>query len=209
MEELPPFVKVFPRVFLQRECLDRRKLLREGDGLKCLAAPMNELSEEPRGKNGPRTPRRASKPLLSGMTMLEILVALSILAVGLLSAATVAVQCGDLQRSTNTYIKAQNTSRDVLERIRNGDMIAQFQTFRAAPTFVQEGQHVEVSFPEELLVRILGVAVPATVRFRDANGDGEVDLNAAATEPASLLPIRITVRDGTLVYRLESVLTEI
>jgi prepilin-type N-terminal cleavage/methylation domain-containing protein len=177
--------------------------------LKCLAAPVNELSEELRGKHGTLASRRASKPLRSGMTMLEILVALSILAVGLLSAATVAVRCGDLQRSTNAYIKAQNTSRDVLERIRNGDMIAQFQTFRAAPTFVQEGQQVEVSFPEELLVRILGMAVPATVRFRDANGDGEVDLNAAATEPASLLPIRITVRDGTLAYRLESVLTEI
>lgn len=177
--------------------------------MKSFAVPVNELSGELRGQRGARERRCACKPLRSGMTMVEILVALSILAVGLLSAATVAVQCGDLQRSTNDYIKAQNTSRDVLERIRNGDLVAQFQAFRAAPTFVQEGQQVEVSFPEELLVEILGGAVPATARFRDANGDGEVDLNAAATEAASLLPIRITVREGTLAFRMESVLTEI
>ena len=170
------------------------------------------LGVDPIGRSNAALPapgpaRKSSRS--SGMTMVEIVVAILIITVGLLGAAGVTAKCSDLQRSTNAYVEAQNTARDVLERIRKGNLVAQFQAFSAAPDFVQQGQQVEVRFPEDLLVRILGAAVPATARFRDTNGDGEVDLNAASAEPASLLPVRITLREGTLVYRLECVLTEI
>ena len=144
----------------------------------------------------------------TGSALLDTLMGVTVLVVAILSVSGAALRSSALQQTTASYIRAHNTSRDVLEQLRNGDLEAQFQLFAATPDFDVGAQRVSVRFPEELLLETYGGAVPATARFRDVNSDGEVDLDVASTDSASLLPVRITVRQGALRLQLESLLTE-
>jgi prepilin-type N-terminal cleavage/methylation domain-containing protein len=144
----------------------------------------------------------------SGLTMLELLVAVAILLVAILNTVAAAVSCSTLRGATADYVKAHNASRAVLETIRNGNLVAEYQAYAAAPNFVVDGQNVSVTFPVSLLTPVYGGPPPATARFLDLNGDGQVDLNAASVENGSLLPVRITVTRGRLKFRLDSLVTE-
>ena len=113
-----------------------------------------------------------------------------------------------LQQTTAQYAQAHHTSRDLLEQLRGGDLATQYQAFIDDPDPVIGGQQVAIRFPEDLLVDFFGGPVPATARFRDLDADGEVDLDAAATDDASILPVRITVRQGNLRVQIEALITE-
>ena len=56
------------------------------------------------------------------MALLEILVAATILTVGIVNAVAAALKCSELQQSTAAYSRAHNTSRDVLEQVRRHAM---------------------------------------------------------------------------------------
>jgi prepilin-type N-terminal cleavage/methylation domain-containing protein len=143
-----------------------------------------------------------------GLTLIEIMIAMAILTVGLVAVGKAAVKCSQIPRSTQDYLAAHDTARDIVEKIRNGNLTAQFQAYSAAPNSVVGGQNVQVQFPVSILTRYRGSAPPATARFIDTNGDGYVDLNAASTDPASLLPVRVTVTRNKFKYVLECLLTE-
>lgn len=153
-----------------------------------------------------RTPGRNRRR--SGVTLLETLIAVSILVVGLVNAVMMAVRCSRLQQTTAEYVQAHNAARNVVERLRDVDLDGSYAFFTANPTFNMGDQQVEVSFDQDVLVDALGSGVPAGSRFVDQDGDGVVDLNAASTDAFSLLPVRITVRHGALRLELVSLLTE-
>jgi len=151
---------------------------------------------------------RGSRSSRSGMTLIELMIAVAILIIAILNSIAAAVSCSALRSATADYVKAHNASRAVLETIRNGNLTTEFQNYVAAPNFVVDGQNVSVTFPVALLTPVYGGPPPATARFRDLNGDGQVDLNAASVELASLLPVRITVTHGNLRFSIDSLVTE-
>lgn len=143
-----------------------------------------------------------------GSSLLETLIAITVVTIGLVNALVSAVRCSKLQQSTAEYVQAHNTARGILEQLRSTDLTTQFLAFSAAPEFNVGDQQVEVRFPEEVLVAALGVKAPATARFVDLDGDGGVDLNPASADTAGLLPVRLTVQNGALELQLVSILTE-
>ena len=155
-----------------------------------------------------RLARRIRSTSRLGVTLLEISLAVAILSIGLLGAAMTTVRTSELQRATAEYVQAHNTARDVLEQVRNGDLVQRFLELSAAPNFEVGDQQVEVRFPESLLVATLGGPPPATARFRDLDGDGQVDLNVGSTDPASLLPVQVTVRREAMRFQATSLLSE-
>jgi hypothetical protein len=136
------------------------------------------------------------------------MMAVSILTVGLVGAAMMGVRCGQLQRNTQDLTQAHNAARDVVERLRNGDLAQRFTERLATPDFDVGDLSVQVRFPVAVLTQSLGGPPPATARFRDMDADGEVDLDGASTDPGSLLPVQVTVRRAGLQFRLVSMVTE-
>jgi hypothetical protein len=155
------------------------------------------------GRTAPRAERARR-----GALLIEVLLAATILVFGICSAMHATLRGSELQRSTHDYTRAMDTTRDVLERLRAGALDEQFAAFQAEPEFEVGGQQVAVSFPEALLLAAQGGVVPSTARFRDMDGDGLVELDPASTATASLLPVRVVVRQGNLRFRTESLLTE-
>ena len=151
-----------------------------------------------------RRPRRSR----AGLSLLEIMISLVILTIGLVGVGKSAMKCSQIPRSTKEYLLAHDTARDIVEKIRTGNLTAQFNAYKAAPNSVVGGQNVVVSFPQSILTTYRGTPPPATARFVDTNGDGQVDLNAASADPASLLPVRVTVTRNKFKYRLDCLVTE-
>lgn len=98
----------------------------------------------------------------------------------------------NLQQQTHAYSEAQRASRQVHEDLRNGDLDAQFQEFRANPEFKSNDVQIEVRFPSQPLIDVLGGPIPDDWRYRDADNDGDVEFNAGSTARARLLPVQIT-----------------
>jgi type II secretory pathway pseudopilin PulG len=143
----------------------------------------------------------------SGFTLVETLLACVVLAVGIGSVTSAALRCTALQRDTEDHQRAHDACRTVLEQVR-GDLVEQFHRYRAAPTFPANDLQVRVSFPAALLEQALGQPVPATARFRDLDGDGQVELDAAAADFVSPLPVQVTVTRGTFAMTMSTLVLE-
>lgn len=144
----------------------------------------------------------------AGFTLLEAIIAGSVLTVGVLHVSLAGVRTSRLQQATASYIRAHDAARGVLENLRDGDLVTQFQAYSAAPEFDVRDQHVQVRFPAQLLDAAFGGTTPSTARFRDNDADGEVEWNAASPDPAGLLPVRITVTAPGTNFQLATVLTQ-
>lgn len=142
----------------------------------------------------------------AGFSIIELMISVMVLVIGLMCAVTAGVRISKLQSTTQEYEQAHNTSRDVLEKMRNGDLSAQYEAYADAPAFDSGDQQVQVTFPAELLDEALGGAVPATARFRDMDADGDVDFDAASTDPGSLLPVRVSVVQEGFRFRMDSLI---
>ena len=154
------------------------------------------------GRGSPRRARGAR----AGISLVETLVALVLLVIGLGNVAVTGVRCAALQRSTGDYVQAHNACRNVIEQLQNGSLVTQFQNYSAQPSFAVGDLQVQVLFPEQVLSQALGGPIPASSRFRDMNGDGQLDLNAASTDLAGLLAVRILVTRGTFRFQLDTLL---
>ena len=148
-----------------------------------------------------------SRRLRAGFTLVETALSVTILTIGMGSAVMTIVRCSDLQEQTRRYTQAHNVCRDVLERLRGADVITSFQQLIANPTFTQDGMQVTVDFPEQILVDTLG-NLPNSLLLRDINADGQVDINAAGTDPVALLPVRLQVSWPGGNMTLDSLVTQ-
>lgn len=152
---------------------------------------------------------RESRDSCAGAVLLDILLAAIVLTVGILNVVLTATKCSDLQQATAAYIQAHNTSRGILEQIRNGDLATQLRTFSEKGSFSVRGQQVAVHFPADMLEDVHGGAIARTARFRDLDADGEVEFDETSTDNAGLLPVRVIVTQGSSCFRLESLLTKL
>jgi hypothetical protein len=142
-----------------------------------------------------RTRGRRVPPCSSqrGSMVVEVMIALTVATLGLLGLTTAMTAGARLQQRTADYGLASRTLRAVHERMITGDCDQRFAEYQATPTFEVDRVQVEVSFPEQLLIDTIGGPVPATWRYRDTDGDGQVDLDTSATERASLLPVSVVL----------------
>lgn len=154
------------------------------------------------------SPAASRRRARAGFSLIESSIAICVLTVGLMAAGMTAVTNADLQQATAEHLAASNAARNVFERLRSGDLTQRYQEFAAAPDFAVGPLQVQVRFPEDLLVQVLGAAPGATATFRDLDGDGEVELDLAATEPASLLPVRVTVTGNGSTFPFEGLVTQ-
>lgn len=145
---------------------------------------------------------RAGFSLVEAMTAL---VAATIGALGLLASTTAGSK---LQTQTEQYGRAARAIARVHETLRNGDLDARVAELRAAPSFELGEIALEVTFPEALLTNTLATPVPATWRYRDLDGDGQVELDAAATAESSLVPVAVTASWESGSMRSTFVVTE-
>ena len=151
---------------------------------------------------GPLTSRRARR----GFSLIEALIALIVLGIGLGSIAVTSVRCAQMQSSTVDYVNAHNACRNVIERLQNGSLVARFQEYKAAPISTSGDLQVQVTFPAQLASQSLGGAIPLTARFRDLDGDGQIDLDAGSADIAGLLPVRIVVTRIGFRFQMDALL---
>lgn len=137
---------------------------------------------------------RHTRTSSSGFTLIEVMIAMTVVTIastGLLGAIGTGA---NLQQQNQAYSEAQRATRQIHEGFRNGDVATQVQGFLENPEFNSGDVRVEVRFPTQPLVDVLGEAIPDDWRYRDADNDGDVELNVASTARALLLPVEVTVR---------------
>ena len=136
--------------------------------------------------------------------MVETLVSLVLLTVGMGSAVLTSIRCAELQRSTESMVRAHNACREVVEQWQGGGLAPRFQQYIANPTFPSGDLQIRVDFPTATLSQGLGGAIPATSRFRDNDGNGQVELIAGAADTFGLLPVRVTANRAGFRYQVDT-----
>lgn len=137
---------------------------------------------------------RHTRTRSSGFTLIEVMIAMTVVTIastGLLGAIGTGA---NLQQQNHAYSEAQRATRQVHESLRSGDLATHVAEFRQNPEFKSGDIRIEVRFPAQPLVDVLGRPIPDDWRYRDADNDGNVELNAASTARALLLPVEVTAR---------------
>lgn len=127
-----------------------------------------------------------------GFTLIETLIALVVATISIIGVLVSLGNGVQLQQQTGGYEAANRAIAEIHATLRSGDLDARVADFQSTPTQTIGGVDVRVSFPEQLLVDVLGTAVPVGWRYRDLTADGEVDLDPAATATVSLVPVSVT-----------------
>ena len=149
----------------------------------------------------------------SGITLVEIVVALTLASVGIVATASTLVKCTSLQTATRKATEDRELTREVFVKLRGSGWQAEFDAMhtrasqpststsryptsteasRTNTTSLAGDRSQAVEFPSSELSTLLRTAPAATARFVDTNADGIVDRNATSTE-AGLLPVRVTI----------------
>lgn len=151
---------------------------------------------------------RARARLNAGLSLVEISIAMIILAGALLALLSAIVSSDRLRQSTREQVLATNAARRVIERLRSEDFATIYATYRpgqAAATFPVEGLNPDgatpigsITFPTagapaQLCETVVDAAWGMSPAGRDLNGDGDAtDVDVSATY--ELLPVRVTIR---------------
>lgn len=143
-----------------------------------------------------------------GFTVVEICVALTLCTIAVLGLSAAMKAGSDLQVRTEEYSQANRAISTVHERMNSGDVDLQYDAFRANPVYPYGQVTVEVSFPEELLLEVIGGPVPGTWRYRDLDGDGEVERDASSPSLTSLVPVSVLATWSKGEMRSRFVVTE-
>jgi hypothetical protein len=175
------------------------------------------------------TSRRTAR---SGFGLIEALIGLSVATVSVLAMLWSTSVGARLQQQTAEYSTASLAITRVYEVLRNGPLADRFTEYEVAPEFADGSLQVEVRFPEQAVLDFLASSgfsgwteetqpgggggplvavtdgIPTGWRYRDLDGDGDVELNPAATSTRSLLPVRVTVRWSSGQLRSTFLVTE-
>lgn len=161
---------------------------------------------------------------MAGITVIELIMAIGVLAVALLSLVTVLASSGSLQQSTREKALAYNAARQKIEEMRNRPLnevyrafngrtsddivgvVCPGKTFTVAGLVPQGSRPVgEIVFPENSSGLLDERIVDPTLGMpKDLTGDGDADEveNAAVSSPHRpltdrdyrILPVKIVVR---------------
>lgn len=166
------------------------------------AAPLSTANDASSAKTlAGTTPTRGRQ---SGFTILETLIGLVLLTFGVGVAVVTGLRCAHLQRTTETLVQAHNAGRDVIEQCQTGGLLPKHQQYTAAPTHAAGDLQISVQFPADKLSEGLGGAIPPTSRFNDADADGQLEVNALATDPVGLLPVRVRAQRAGFSYSMDT-----
>ena len=131
-----------------------------------------------------------------GFTLVEVMVAVLVLAVALLGTISTIVSADALERRVSAQEAAERAASDALEKLRNGDLPTQLAFYKANATFTDNGQTVSISFPASDLTASLPLLDASNTCFVDVNADGQFDFNVARAAAPGMLPVRIVVGTG-------------
>lgn len=127
-----------------------------------------------------------------GVSLIDTLMGLVVGTVAAFGLVTALAGGQRLQRNTAAYGSASRAIAEVHATLHNGDLDASVVAFKADPTIEIDSIDVEVRFPVSLLTDLLGGSpVPSGWRYRDLDGDGQVERDPAATGAAGLLPVTV------------------
>lgn len=135
-----------------------------------------------------------SRARTAGFTLIEVTVGLVVAMITILGLFSTLSASSSLRRQSRDFADACRAVQVVHESLRRPDLDAQVADYLAAPNFTLGEMEVEVRFPEEVLVDLLGGPVPAAWRYRDLDGDGTVELDPGSLETSSLVPVSVLVR---------------
>ena len=129
----------------------------------------------------------------TGFTLVEVCVSLTLCTIAVLGLSAAMKAGSDLQIRTEEYARASRAIAEVHERLHSGSIDEQFNSLLAEPVYEVGTLTVSVGFPEQALTDALGVPPSPASRFRDIDGDGQVDLDPASMTLASLVPVSVDV----------------
>lgn len=138
-----------------------------------------------------RWTHRGTQGVNTGFSLVEVMMALVVSALGVMGLLGSMTAGAELQQDTQEYGQASRAARQVRENMRNGELDTRVAEYKNNGTFEVGPITVEVRFPEQVLVDMLGGPIPAGWRYRDLDGDGEVELDPAPTAEASLVPVSV------------------
>ncbi|MBN2489675.1 MAG: prepilin-type N-terminal cleavage/methylation domain-containing protein [Planctomycetes bacterium] len=158
-----------------------------------------------RNRTGPRGPHPGTQ---SGFSLIEVAISVALLGVGLVALSSVIVQSTALQQTSREEAAAHNTCRDVIERLRNGDLDASLPVFSQLDGLDSESMRrlgsqasVQITYPTAILDSALAGAstetqarLPDILRYQDGDDDGYIDLVPETGKEGRLLPVRVVVR---------------
>ena len=120
------------------------------------------------------------RPSEAGFTLVEAIMATTLMVVGTLSAVTLGLSCSNLQTKMRTTGTAHRAARDLLEQIRSIGPETALTQFTSTPTVTVQGLQATVTFPETVSTDNFGMAMTN----EEALDDG-------------FLPVRISInQDG-------------
>lgn len=148
------------------------------------------IIRKPLGARSKEQGSKISKPQ-AGFTLVELCIALTIAVISTFGLIGSMLSGSKLQQQTQEYGRANRAIQQVHESLRNGDLDERIQELKNDPEFEVGTILVEVSFPEQNLIDLLGTPVPADWRYRDLDNDGDVELVPGVADGASLVPVEI------------------
>jgi hypothetical protein len=126
-----------------------------------------------------------------GSSLVEVCIALTIAVISIFGVMGSLISGSQLQQQTQEYGRANRAIQQIHETLRNGDLDARVAEYKADADFDLGPISVQVRFPEQVLIDLLGGPVPVGWRYRDVDNDGEVDLDLGSTARASLVPVLV------------------
>jgi type II secretory pathway pseudopilin PulG len=147
---------------------------------------------------GNRTDRREA-----GMTLVEVIVALTLASGGVVGTVSTIVKCTTLRTATRMATEDRQLTRAVFAQLRGSSWQTNFTAMHATAllptgsnsTTLSGGSVQTVTFPASDLTTLLGAAPATGARFLDVNGDGVIDLATTSTQ-AGLFPVRVAITHG-------------
>jgi type II secretory pathway pseudopilin PulG len=132
----------------------------------------------------------------TGTSLVEVMIAMTILVVGVLGLFSSYTSSRRLEQSTLSYSARVRIVNDAVERLRNGSLVTRAQEFVAQPKLIENGQTLTMQFPVATLTKDLPKYASATSPFLDVNGDGKLDVVAANGGNPGILAVRMSVGAG-------------
>jgi len=146
-----------------------------------------------------------------GFSLVEVMVAVTIVVVGVLGLANSIVASDRLEQSTRRESVRARAVNDALEQLRNGSLVTRAQEFAAHADFTENGQKITVHFPAAVLAHRLpryssttSPFLPSTNVGGDYPKSGDLAIVPANSAAPGILPVELTITTEADPIVLES-----
>lgn len=120
----------------------------------------------------------------------------TLLVFAILGTLSATLSVGNLERETEAHDRRTRALIGAIERIRGLDPAVALDEFRKKRNDTDDGETVTVTFPSEMLVRVLPKLDGTSTCFVDLDHDGQIDFDASKPPGMGLLPIEVVTGEG-------------